>query len=730
MPTVAPRKSTRAAIRGRTASVGPQGESSTTEVGARPNDAGHREPLDSEPRSYDTLGMVARRVLVLVDDEAMRASLTWKLEAHGYLSVGHTTDDPGLAASIAGDGVAILSGATSERTLEALRELRREPSLTHLPVIVVAQENQVEQLFPAAFQQGADDLIRAPFSDIELFARVDVRFQQRLQVDALTDDKHDAEVMLELTQTLASSLDFREILFTVVRRIADVVQMARVSIVLAPEPDQGEIGYVVVASDDERLANLRLDLTKYPEIREVLRTREVLTIHDAHTHPVFDQVREDVGQSGYASMSLFPIVWEEQAIGVLFLRAPAERGSLSSRELQLCRVLASATAVALRNARVMQSLRDHTQQVTFARFEAERRLRDLKRYADLFASAAEGIAVADTDGRLLFANPRAYEIGGAAEEDLRGANLLTHIHPDDAIRVRSLWVGFTRGEYPRGIDLRFRQADGDYIVCSCSFASLADGEGAVLVTFQDVTEQRRTEAEFVKTMEFLESLIDASVDGIVASDMTGNVILFNRGAEHIYGWRAEEVVGRLSVKDLYTGDGAREVMRKLESEKHGGPGRLAPTQVEAVGKNGERIPIRLSASMIYEHGEPVASFGIFTDLREKLRVEERLAEAQQKLASSERQALIAEFAGTAAHELNQPLTSVMAYAEILKRRFQAGTGEHRAAEVMVREAERMADIVRKIGKMTKYETKNYVGSQRILDLEKSTEAVEGEADER
>ncbi len=672
--------------------------------------------------------MAARRVLVLVDDEAMRASLTSTLEAHGYPSTGQTTDEPGLAASVAGDGVAVLSGATPERTMEALRELRREPSLTHLPIIVVAPEDHVERLFPAAFQQGADDLLRAPFRDVELLARVDVRFRQRVQVDALTDDKHDAEVMLELTQTLASSLDFREILFTVVRRIADVVQMARVAIVLAPEPDQGEIGYVVVASDDERLANLRLDLTKYPEIREVLRTREVLTIHDAHTHPVFDRVREDVGQAEYASMSLFPIVWEEQAIGVLFLRAPAERGALSGRELQLCRLLASATAVALRNARVMQSLRDQTQQVTFARFEAERRLRELKRYADLFASAAEGIAVADIDGRLLFANPRAYEIGGAGEEDLRGVNLLTRIHPDDVVRVRSLWVGFTRGEYPRGIDIRLRHADGDYIVCSCSFASLADGEGAVLVSFQDVTEQRRTEAEFVKTMEFLESLIDASVDGIVASDMRGNVILFNQGAEHIYGWRAEEVVGRMSVKDLYVGDGAREVMSKLESENHGGRGRLSPTQLEAIGKNGERIPIRLSAAMIYEHGKPVATFGIFTDLREKLRVEERLAEAQQKLASTERQALIAEFAGTAAHELNQPLTSVMAYAELLKRRLEAGTGEHRAAEVMVREAERMADIVRKIGRMTKYETKSYVGRQRILDLEKSAEAVDEEAD--
>jgi len=125
--------------------------------------------------------------------------------------------------------------------------------------------------------------------------------------------------------------------------------------------------------------------------------------------------------------------------------------------------------------------------------------------------------------------------------------------------------------------------------------------------------------------------------------------------------------------------------------------------------------------MIYERGEPVATFGIFTDLREKLRVEERLAEAQQRLASTEKQALIAELAGTAAHELNQPLTSVMAYAELLERKLEAGTAEHRAAGIMVREVERMAEIVRKIGKMTKYETKSYVGRQKILDLDAASD---------
>ncbi|MFO0674357.1 MAG: histidine kinase dimerization/phospho-acceptor domain-containing protein [Polyangiaceae bacterium] len=81
---------------------------------------------------------------------------------------------------------------------------------------------------------------------------------------------------------------------------------------------------------------------------------------------------------------------------------------------------------------------------------------------------------------------------------------------------------------------------------------------------------------------------------------------------------------------------------------------------------------------------------------------------------------MAELAGAAAHELNQPLTSVMGYAELLRRKLDVESPGFAAAEVIFKEAERMAEIVRKIGKITKYETKSYVGQARILDLDKAS----------
>lgn len=628
-----------------------------------------------------------------------------------------------LEASANGDVGPVVVPADAALVGAAREALRpRVPLLVWLPED--AQEDPGQWL-----AHGADDVLLAPLAPAQCLARLRVAEAGRRERLALTEAATDAETLLELTQRLTSSLDFRDILFSVVRRVARAIGSARISIVLAPDTEGSDVdekGYVMVASDDETLTNLAIDLADYPEIREVLRKREPLTIDDVRTHPVLAgvNVSQDLG-----AMVLIPIVWETQAIGVFFLRLETPHRVLQQREMRYCQAVANATAVALRNARVMQSLRDHTQEVTFARFEAERRLAGLERYAELFASAAEGIAVLAADGSLLFANPRAHEMLGYSADEMKGLLIKGLVSESERERTRALWDGFAAGVYPRGADIRFVRKDGNEVILNCSFAALAIGDAKVLVSCQDVTVQRQTEAELIKTMEFLESLIDASVDGIVAGDMDGNIVLFNPSAERIYGYRAADVVGRMNLADLYDGEGWTLVRERLMSDAYGGFGRLVPTRVDAKGVKGEQIPIQISAALIFERGEPVATFGIFTDLRERLRTQQRLAEVHQKLEHTERQAVLAELAGTAAHELNQPLTSIMAYAELLERKLVAGTAEHRAAGTMVSEAQRMADIVRKIGRVTKYETRSYVGEQKILDLDRASARGSSPGDE-
>jgi signal transduction histidine kinase len=74
-----------------------------------------------------------------------------------------------------------------------------------------------------------------------------------------------------------------------------------------------------------------------------------------------------------------------------------------------------------------------------------------------------------------------------------------------------------------------------------------------------------------------------------------------------------------------------------------------------------------------------------------------------------------------AHELNQPLTSVMGYAELLRKTAGEDPRSRGYVETILRETERMAELVKKIGRLTKYETKRYVGGAQILDLDRSAD---------
>ena len=342
-----------------------------------------------------------------------------------------------------------------------------------------------------------------------------------------------------------------------------------------------------------------------------------------------------------------------------------------------------------------------------------------RRYAKTFASMALGIVVVDSDLEMVFANPRSFEIVGHREETIAAGDIGELVSREDLARIREV---LSHGQYPRGMDVRLVRRDGTQIVCSASFAPLIGAEDHTVISFEDVTDQRETERELLKTMEFLESLINASVDAIVATDIDRRVVLFNPSAETISGRHVADTLGSVKLEDLLGRSAAELVMKRLFAAEHGGEGRLEPTMLDLLNVHGERIPVQLSASLIYEGGEPSAIVLIFADLRDRIRVEERLADAQKKLAFTEKQGVLAELAGTAAHELNQPLTSMMAYAELLQRQSEPGSTAAKAAEVLIKEAERMADIVRKIGKITRYETTAYVGHQKIFDLDRAADA--------
>ncbi len=230
-------------------------------------------------------------------------------------------------------------------------------------------------------------------------------------------------------------------------------------------------------------------------------------------------------------------------------------------------------------------------------------------------------------------------------------------------------------------------------------------------------EVRENERTLARTRDYLASVIEASPDAIVASASDGEIVLFNGAAERILKISREDALGR-NVRMLYPPGGAEAIMRRMRSSDEGSVGRLSSSEEHLLDRDGGAIPVNIAAAILYEEdGREIGSVGVFTDLRQQLLIEERLQRATEDLERSKEQAMMAELAGATAHELNQPLTSLLNYAELLSATQDLPPRARRAAEVIDREAEAIAEIVRKIGKITRYRTRDYVGSARIMELD-------------
>ncbi|MEW5725095.1 MAG: ATP-binding protein [Thermodesulfobacteriota bacterium] len=192
---------------------------------------------------------------------------------------------------------------------------------------------------------------------------------------------------------------------------------------------------------------------------------------------------------------------------------------------------------------------------------------------------------------------------------------------------------------------------------------------------------------------FLQNLIQSSVDGIIAADLTGRILLFNETACRMCGYTREEALTGLNIRDIYPGDGAREIMRLLRSDEYGGKGKLKSHRVNLKRKDGTVFPAALSAAIVYDCGQEIASVGFFYDLREKLRMEGELQQAQVQLMQAEKMSSIGKLSAGVAHQLNNPIGSIIIFSQLLMEEYDLPPGARKDLQRIIEDAERCQQIV-------------------------------------
>jgi len=488
---------------------------------------------------------------------------------------------------------------------------------------------------------------------------------------------------------------------------------------------------VISQGDRSDPLDIPLEIAKYPEIGKMLETLRPVYIKNAQKHPLMREVRSFIKTKDLYSVLTVPIFYRDQVIGLFMIRSTGSPRFFDRVEINFCEMVAQSTAIALRNLRLGREVAEEVARTREAERLARKKTNDLARMEAMFDHASDGIVVTDNSGRIKGVNVNFTRLSGYTKSDVEGKGVDEIIFPGPG--EASSLTRLIKSK--KGRDLKARRSnqvlhtkEGNRLQVAVRIEHIPKRK-EWLVSLHDVTEEMELAFALRRTKDFLENMINSSMDAIMAADMNGTIILFNRAAEEISGYDATDVIGKMNIVDFYAPGVARDIMKKLRSEEYGGKGKLETTYNALLGSDGEEIPINMSAAIIYEEDREVASVGIFQDLRERIKIERELRETQERLIASQKKDAIMALSGAASHELNQPLTSILGYSELLRRvekNLAEELPEHpavaslkNATDIIGQEAERMAEVVRKIGEVSEIETTDYVGGAKIMDLDRS-----------
>jgi len=234
-----------------------------------------------------------------------------------------------------------------------------------VPVIALIS-SEVTKGIRSVIRSDVECYLLSPFLKDELESKLKVVTRGKGWLESLYMEGKNLHVIVELSYLFSSTLNPREVLFLVVKKLAEIIKANRCSI-LSINPDNRRYAEVISTFEDPDIADLKIDLRKYPEIRKALTSKKTIIIKDAQKDPLMKDVREIIAPIGIRSIVVIPVIFRDEVIGTLLLRTSRKSRSFTKREIDLCIAIANASANALYNALLHEKLsREKTRLERFA----------------------------------------------------------------------------------------------------------------------------------------------------------------------------------------------------------------------------------------------------------------------------------------------------------------------------------------------------------------------------
>lgn len=301
----------------------------------------------------------------------------------------------------------------------------------------------------------------------------------------------------------------------------------------------------------------------------------------------------------------------------------------------------------------------------------------------LVAGASDAIYVIDADGIVLMANPATGALLGLPAEELVGRTALVYVDTPDQAHVDREMRRVLVGE-PRRLECAVIRADGARRLISVAATPALDlgtVRGALCIA-RDVTEERAQAEALERAESRYTRLFEVAEDAIATIDESGVLTSVNRALEEVTGRDRTQMVGRHFI-DFVDPPERASMWQVLAATL---AGERPYRELRFTRRDGRRGIATVRAAPIVEHDRVVGGIAIIRDVSEEHRLVEEVVR-REKLAA------LGEIVGGVAHEINTPLTGILAFSQLLLARGAPDDASRHAAETIVAEAKRAARIV-------------------------------------
>jgi len=279
-------------------------------------------------------------------------------------------------------------------------------------------------------------------------------------------------------------------------------------------------------------------------------------------------------------------------------------------------------------------------------------------------SSDDAIISKDLNGVIMSWNKGAERMFGYTADEAIGQSIAMLIPPDRLFEEQRILEQLRRGERVDHFETIRVRKDGSRLNISLAISPVKDAGGRIVgasKVARNITEQK----SISELQERLAAIVESSDDAIISKDLNGIIRSWNRGAERLFGYRADEIVGK-HISTLAAPDRVDEIPDILNRIKRGE--RVDHYETRRRTKDGRILSVSLTVSPIRDaSGVIVGASKVARDITERERQEQLLRQANAALARSN--ADLQQFAYSASHDLQEPLRMVAIYSELLKQEF-------------------------------------------------------------